>query len=315
MEARHMEARQDARHQNAMQRNTYRWAWVGCTLMMLMLLLSACTATTVQQNDNGSQGNNTATDTSTPTATQSGDSGAGTPVPTTPSGPTPFAVNGITLSVSPDNFSGACSSTMVFTFTAQIMAPAGTAGGVVKYRWYRSDGASSSSDQTVTFAAGETVKTVTTTWSLGSIWGNGTSFWEKVKTSVPNVWYSPEADFHFTCHFGVASASLSVSPASYNCTLSSQTFTFSGTITLNPAPGSNSITYHWLRTDGGHTADTTVPVAAGVASVPVSTTWTIFPATAVGDYGEHVVLTKINGVALGSPITSNTPTFHKGPCF
>jgi hypothetical protein len=287
-------------------------------LALLALTLSACDvngAGTITSNDN----NPTATtgpSSDTPTSTPNTDPGTGTPVPTTGTGgPTPFAVNGITISVSPDAFSGSCSSTMVFTFTAHILVPAGTAGGTVKYRWFRNDGGSSSSDQSVVFAAGETSKTVTTTWSLGAMWGDGSTNWEQVKTSVPNVWSSPHANFHFICHFGVTGASLSVSPSSFNCALSSEMFTFSGSINVNPAPGTNSITYHWERTDSGHTADITVNVPAGGTSASIHTTWTLGSGAPAGDYGEKVVITKVNGVLLGSPITSNTPTFHKNACF
>lgn len=303
-------------------RSAYRWMWITSALVALVLVIGACSLPG-GQTSTGDLGNSNTTAATSPTTTTSGTAsatdtpnpGSGTAVPTTAGQPTPFAVNGVTMSASPANFSGACSSTMTFTFTANILAPAGTSGGTVKYRWYRSDGSSSSTDQTVTFAAGDTSKTVTDTWTLGAVWGNGTTFWEKVKTSAPNVWYSPQGNFHFTCQFGVAGAAISVSPTSYNCLQSSETFTFSGSITLHPAPGTNSVTYHWARTDGATGSDTTANVAAGASSIPVSTTWTITSGTSIGDYGEKVVITKVNGTTLGSAVTSNTPTFHKPGCF
>jgi hypothetical protein len=182
---------------------------------------------------------------------------------------------------------------MTFTFTAHILVPAGTAGGTVKYRWYRSDGASSSSDQTVTFAAGETSKTVTTTWQLGAIWGNGSPFWEQAKATVPNVWYSPHGTFSFNCHFSVTSVSVNVSPTSYPCVDAVHQFNFAGTLNVSPVPTATTVTYHWARSDGALAPNHTVVVPAGASSVPISDGeyWDIGKAAGNGSYWEQVVIT------------------------
>jgi len=276
---------------------------LAAALVALALAIGACGATSSAGQGGGSGGNG-GTPSPTPTATTDsgsgggGGGGSGTSTPT-PGGSPTFHVTGITISVSPNTFTGACSSTMVFTFTANILVPAGTPGGTVKYRWYRSDGASSSSDQTVAFAAGETSKAVTTTWSLGAMWGNGSTFWEQVKASDPNVWYSPHGNFSFNCQVKVNSASLSVSPTCWSNS-GTQVFTFSGTFNVSPGPAS-TITYTWLRSDGGHSGTPlTLSVPAGATSVAItSQTWQLWAPQSAGTYWEEVIVSAPNAYTSG----------------
>jgi len=107
-------------------------------------------------------------------------------------------VTGIKVSAHPSNFHGTCTNPMIFTFTATIKVPAGTAGGTVKYYWLRSDGASAPAE-TVTFDPGVTTQTVITTWQLGAVWGNGSTFWEALQVTAPNFVTSKHANFSFVC--------------------------------------------------------------------------------------------------------------------
>lgn len=303
-------------------------AWLSGALIVLLLPAIACG---LQQDTGTTSGadNNTPTavespsptDAASPSASASEQSTATptskgnnpTPVPTKPSAPA-FAIAGVTLSVSPSTVSGACSTSTDFTFTGTITAPAGTKGGSVTYRWYHSDG-TSSSNQSISFGAGVTSKTVTEKWSLGAAQGDGSTYWGQLKTTAPNAKNSSQASFKFTCKFGVAKVEASVSPTSFNaCNLNPQTFTFSGGVYVNPAAGSNTIMYQWERTDGATSPSTTITFPAGTIYDEASTTWTLAPGAPNGDYGMRMVVTRINSTLLVIPIKSSLVTFHKGLC-
>ena len=319
-----MQAQHTCTRPSMKRRRAPHGAWLSGALIVLMLPAIACGL----QQDTGttsSTDNNTPTavespspaDTASPseqsTATPTSKGNTPTPAPTKPGAPA-FAIAGVTLSVSPTTVSGACSTSTSFTFTGKITAPAGTTGGSVTYRWYYSDGTSSSNKST-SFGAGVTSKTVTEKWSLGPAQGNGSTYWGQLKTTAPNAKSSSQASFKFTCKFGVAKVEVSVSPTSFNmCKLTPQDFTFTGGVFVNPAAGSNTIMYHWERTDGATTPSTTITFPSGVIYDEVSTTWTLSYNAPSGDYGMRMVVTRINSTLLLVPIKSNMATFHKGIC-
>jgi len=242
----------------------------------------------------------TATHSPTPTVTP-------TPTPSPTTQPVSFSVTGVSASASPSNYHGICNSTMTFTFSATIRVPAGTSGGTVTYYWFRSDGATGPT-QTAGFSPGATTRTVTTTWQLGSVWGNGSTFWEAMRVTAPNSVASSHATFSFVCQSSsptVTSISTAVSPGSYDCSQSQVTFNFSGTIYLSANPGGVNITYTWTRSDGATMSPITTAVPAGQTTVTVTDTWTLGLGAPPGSYWEQVNVTGPNS------ITSNKATFTK----
>ena len=224
--------------------------------------------------------------------------------------PVAFSVTGVNATVDHSNYHGACASTMLFTFTGIINVPAGSPGGTVSYTWLRSDSATGPTE-TVSFNAGVTSQTVTTTWQLGSSLGNGTTFWEALQVTAPNSVTSAHANFSFVCQNqnqnSVTSISASVSPSAYDCSQSVITFNFSATIAISPGSSGMNITYTWARSDGATMSPITLSVPAGQTTVSVTDTWTLGVGAPTGSYWEQVVVTSPNH------ITSNQATFSK-PC-
>ncbi len=262
-----------------------RLGWLGGFLVLLL----ASTACSASLTDSGGGTSTTSSSSSTSTST-----------------PVGFAISGVNVTVTPANFHGSCSSTMLFTFTATFAAPAGNPGGTTTYIWTRSDGGHSGTPQSVTFAAGQTSNTVTTTWQLGSVYGNGQVFWEEVQVQAPNTLTSNQAMFSFQCTAGggfqVTHVSASVDASHFACSNSEQVFTFTATITVSPNSG-GVVTYNWVRSDGATHAPYTVTVPAGSTSVSVSTTWTVGAGIPNGNYWEQVQTTSPNSVS------SNQATF------
>ena len=235
--------------------------------------------------------------------------GTPTPAPSPTTQPVAFSVTGVSASASPSNYHGVCNSTMTFTFSATFSVPARTSGGTVTYHWFRSDGATGTT-QTVGFSPGATTRTVTTTWDLGSVRGNGSPFWEAVQVTAPNSTTSTHATFSFVCQSSspkVTSISAVVSPGSYDCSQSQVTFNFTATIYLSDSPGGVNITYTWTRSDGATMSPITTSVPAGQTTVTVTETWTLGVGAPAGSYWEQVHVTGPNS------ITSNKATFTK-PC-
>lgn len=283
--------------------------------LILTLLLAACggdSSTSSNPPPSSSSGGITpaatspaATDGSTPTPV----SGTNAPTPTPTSAPAPgttprptaFSVSGVSASASPGNFSSStCGSTKVFTFTGTIHVPAGTRGGTVSYAWLSSDG-STGSTHTLSFAAGQTSKTVTETWTLGTVWGNGNTFWMALKTISPNSMASAHANFHFTCTRRLSSANAVVSPGSYTCSASQVTFTFTATVHLSGGPGTVKFGYHWLRSDGATSTASVYIASEDQNSVTFTETWTLYNSVPNGTYWEQLVVTS----ADAGSVTSN----------
>jgi hypothetical protein len=218
-----------------------------CAVALLLLLLAACGAA--------------------PTG------GAASPAPAfAPTATATVSVHGVEVAASPATFDGVCSPTIIVTFTAAITIGFTAGGGAVTYAWVRSDGSTGAS-QIVSFPPGATARTVTDTWSLSASVGSFAG-WEALAITAPGALTSTHAAFSVTCRFKAQAASISVAPASYDCTASTEPFTFTATVTLSPAAGGN-VTYAWLRSDGTLSAPSTATVAPGVVSLSLTDTWQI----------------------------------------
>ncbi len=233
-----------------------------------------------------------------------------TPIVTPTTQPVAFSVTGVNASVDPSNYHGACAATMLFTFTGIINVPAGSPGGAISYTWLRSDSATGPTE-TISFKAGVTTQMVTTTWRLGSTWGDGTTFWEALQVTAPNSVTSAHANFSFVCQNQnqntVTNISVSVSPSAYDCIHSVITFNFRATIAISPGSSGVIITYTWARSDGATMSPITLSVPAGQTTVSVTDTWTLGVGAPTGSYWKQVVVTS------PTHMSSNQATFSK-PC-
>ena len=92
----------------------------------------------------------------------------------------------------PEKWTGPCPHEFKLEATYKSLTP-----GDVHFTWVRSDGATSP-DAEFQFTAANEVKTVSTTWTLGS---PGTSFsgWEQFEELAPYKDWSPKANFSLTC--------------------------------------------------------------------------------------------------------------------
>jgi hypothetical protein len=103
----------------------------------------------------------------------------------------------------------------------------------------------------------------------------------------------------------VTSITASVSPGSYDCSQDHTKFNFSATIHLSSNPNGVTLTYVWLRSDGGTMSPITITVPAGQTSASISTYWFLFTEADNGTYWEQVAVSAPNSV------TSNQATFSK----
>jgi hypothetical protein len=224
-----------------------------------------------------------------------------TPLPTatpsaTPSAtPIPFQIDGANA-FSPASFSGLCSSTRSFSINGVIYALSSTPGGRVTYRWARSDG-SFGPAQTIVFAAGETARDVTDSWTLQAAQGTGAQFTDQIQVSAPNAWFSTRAAFTFGCAFVALSASASMPTPSCSDTQVDAT----GIITFSPSPG-GTVTYQWARNSDPPLPPQTITLQPGATSATVTDSWSL-PDSAQLNNTDVVMVTAPNA------ITSNQATF------
>jgi hypothetical protein len=103
-----------------------------------------------------------------------------------------FRVTTVSVGVSDREFSGSCPHR--FIFTGRITT---NREGTVRYRWLRSDGATSP-EKTLIFRAAAT-KTVSTSWELGGGMGSYPDRWQAIEILAPNSLTSNRAVFSLKC--------------------------------------------------------------------------------------------------------------------
>src|SRR5690242_5259526 len=154
----------------------------------------------------------------TPTNTPSGTAVSSPTLSPTPApSPTPLHLTGVALAVNPSSFSAIpCGTTTSIVFTASISV-AENGGGTVSYTW---NILNSNASGSVTFAAGETSKTVSYTLSNYTVQLSSTSSVSgtlsavaagNTLSSTPN---GPGGVCHLPGPFQVVGISISTSPAS-----------------------------------------------------------------------------------------------------
>jgi hypothetical protein len=115
-----------------------------------------------------------------------------TPAPTTP--PPPFSIS---ASVSPSGSVTSFSCPVTFTFTAAITYT-GSAEVSVPYVWLRSDGATQTTQTSVSFS-GPGTQQVQTTWTLSTSLNTPFNGWEQVQLQTSPAVLSNMATFSLTC--------------------------------------------------------------------------------------------------------------------
>jgi hypothetical protein len=182
-----------------------------------------------------------------------------TPEPT----PVPFAVLGVTATVDPSTFTGACPKNFNCFATITVNGP-----GTVTYVWENSE-PRVSAVQTLTFdVAGS--KSVSTGWPRDA----SGAYWFHVRTLAPNAVVSNQANLTLSCFtayepppehyvFQVQSVSLNVNPQTY-AGLCPSSFTCAAIITVN---GPGTVTYRWEASDTTSAVQTLRFDAAGSQAV------------------------------------------------
>lgn len=174
------------------------------------------------------------------------------------------------------------------------------------YNWQENPGGTFPT-QTVSFAPGQTSRTVTQTTVTGASWGNGSKLSLTLHVMAPNTFTSAPVSFKFFCQRVLTGISARVTPT-FVCENGNATLSFKATITVSPGPGNVPVTYHWYRSDGGTGQTTMVTIPDGQTSVVVTTSWSLGPPIPAGAYWEEVI--------AGAPNahTSNRATFDAGAC-
>jgi hypothetical protein len=232
----------------------------------------------------------TATPSPTPTAVPSA-----TPTPIT------FTITGA-IAINPASYAGLCASTRTFSINGTISSPAGAPGGNAAYRWARSDGTFSPT-QTISFAAGQTSRDLTDSWTLQAAQGTGATFTDQIQVSAPNTRLSTLAQFTFGCQFVAQAAKATANPTVATCNDTQVVVT--GVLTFSPSPG-GTVTYQWTRDGVSSQPTQTFTLAPRATSANVTDVWNL-SAVPIGSHADMVTLTAPNA------ITSNLAQFDYCP--
>jgi hypothetical protein len=227
--------------------------------------------------------------------------------------PSPVSVKTLATTVSPDSLGGiGCGSTASFTFSTVITAGAGSSGGQVAYTW---NIGSSHIPGSVTFAPGDTTKTVTYTLKTAvqpntaaamtgslSMNNNGSTLTSPV-ASVRGICSFPGA-------FKVTSITLTVSPAAVTgiiCT-SYITFVYTATITIAPNTNGGTVLLKWSF------SNTSAAVTFGPYQ-PGQTTKTV-TYSLTGKVSHNQVFPPAGSISSITPNALSSGTVKPfGPCF
>lgn len=220
---------------------------------------------------------------------------ASTPTPV--QSPVPLHLTGVTLAVNPSSFSGIpCGTTTNIVFTASISV-AENGGGTVSYTWniFNSNMAGS-----VSFAPGETSKTVTYTLSNYSVQLSSTSsvFGSLSAQAAGNALSSSRNGPGGVCKlpgpFQVVGISITASPASLTRIACASTITVVYTATITIAPDSNAGTVQLTWTVGNQHP------AVSVVFAPTQTVKTI-------TYSETGKIGRASPFPHGASLASTSP--------
>jgi hypothetical protein len=199
---------------------------------------------------------------------------------TKPPAPVVLKVLSATVEVSPKGYSGGCGATQNLTFAATLTANANNAGATVHYIWTIA-GTPSAGD--VTFAPGETSKTVTKTLAYPMPAGTPSELHGSIATTTPNAVASDDAVFTLGCTqpFQITSVSVTMQPWSTAC--GPHTFGWAAVITASWNNVGGTAQYYWSF-EVGDGAGGTVTFAPGQVTqvVEAARTYDVEPAGTTG---------------------------------
>lgn len=236
-----------------------------------------------------------------------------TPTDSSPSPiPTPLSVKSVATTVSPDSLSSiGCGSTASFTFSTIITVATGSSGGQLAYTW---NVGSSHIPGSVTFASGDTTKTVTYTLKTAvqpntaavtgslSVNNNGATL-TSTPVNVGGICSFPGA-------FKVTSLTLSVSPGAVTGIICDNyiTFVYTATITIAPDSNGGTVLLKWSF------SNTSAAVTFGPYQ-PGQTTKTI-TYSLTGKVSHNQVFPPAGQISSISPNALSSGTVKPfGPCF
>ncbi len=244
-----------------------------CSLLIL-LAVAAC----------GGTGNGSATPTPTGSTPGNGAQTSPTTQPTTkpttqpPAQPVPFKVTGVSMAVSPTSIAGmSCGANVTVTYTATFHAVSGSNGGAVQFGYTVNNGRGQGT-ASINFAAGETTKTYTFTWSGALPLDHTYPEPGGVIVTSPNAVNSPLIGPTGACSpaaFKVTSVSMAVSPTSIAGMSCGTNLTVTYTATFHVAPGSNggTVQFQYTVNNGRGSSPGSLVFAPGVTTMTYSFTW------------------------------------------
>lgn len=218
-----------------------RWRLLGALLPLIALAISGC----------------------------AGDANA-----TTAAKPVPLKLVGAKLEANPKGYTGACGATQEITFTATLTANANNQGGVVHYVWNINQ---APSEADVTFARGDTTKTITRKLSYAVPADSGPELRASIATTTPNT-VSSDAVFSIGCTvpFQIADVNVTLQPWTTGC--GPQTFGWSAILTapVNNTGGTARFSWSFAVGDG---EDGSVTFQPGQVTqvVTIARTYTVVP--------------------------------------
>jgi hypothetical protein len=217
-----------------------------------------------------------------------------------------FKVTSVAMAVNPSSISGLyCGSNVTVKYTATFHVPANTKGGTVQFGYTVNNGRSST-PASLTFAAGETAKSYTFTWS-GALPADHTYPGQGgVQVTSPNPLTSQMVAPSGTCTqqaaFKVLSVGMSVSPSSLVGLRCGSPLLVTYTATFHAAANSPGGTVHFQYTinNGRGSTPTSLTFAPGQTTKTFTFTWS-------GNLPADHTYPGLGGVQVTSPNAVNSP--------
>ncbi|HEX7737807.1 MAG TPA: hypothetical protein VF458_23360 [Ktedonobacteraceae bacterium] len=243
-----------------------------------------------------------------PGATPAGTSSAATQTAAT------FKVTSVTMAVSPASIAGmSCGSNATVKYIATFHVPANTKGGTVQFGYTVNNGRSST-PASLTFAAGETTKSYSFTWS-GALPADHTYPSQGgVQVTSPNQLTSPLVGPSGTCSpqaaFKVLSIGMSVSPSSLvglRCG-SSLLVTYKATFHVAANSPGGTVHFQYTINNGRGSTPASLTFAPGQTTKTFTFTWS-------GSLPADHTYPSLGGVMTSSPNAVNSPLIQPtGQC-
>jgi hypothetical protein len=251
-----------------------RIALMSICSLLILLAVAAC----------GDAGSGSATPTPTGSTPGSGAQASpttqATTTPTTqpPSQSVPLKITSVSMAVSPTSIAGmSCGANVTVTYTATFHAVSGSNGGAVQFLYTVNNGRGQGT-ASINFAADQTTRTYTFTWSGALPLDHTYPEPGGVIVTSPNTINSPLVGPTGVCSpaaFKVIGVSMAVNPTSIAGLSCGTNLTVTYTATFHVAPDSNggTIQFQYTVNNGRGTTASSLNFTAGVTTMTYSFTW------------------------------------------